>query len=84
MKAKPSQDAGSAGSSVGGCETCATCDELCRAYSCLSLPTEKRFRSGCVRALEFLSCLDFSMLCHFCYVGPRCVNPDAMTLFADI
>lgn len=53
MKAKPSQAAGSAGSAVGGCETCATCDALRRVYACLSLTTEKRFRSGCVRALNF-------------------------------
>lgn len=53
MKTKPSQAAGLAGSSVGGCETCAMCDVLRRVYSCLSLPTEKRFRSVCVHALNF-------------------------------
>lgn len=32
--------------------------------------------------LEFLSRLDFSMLCHFCYTGPWSVMPGAMTLCA--
>lgn len=50
---KTSQAADSAGLSVGGCETCATCDALRRVYSCLSLPTEKRFRTVCVCALNF-------------------------------
>lgn len=53
MKAKPGQAAGSAGSPVGSCKTPAKCDVLRRVYSCLSLTTVKRFRSGYVYAWNF-------------------------------
>lgn len=51
----------------------------------LSFPANrKEVQERLCARLEFLSCLDFSVLCHFCYVGPWCVIPDAMTLFADM
>lgn len=50
----------------------------------LSFPANwKEVQERLCPCLGFLSCLDFSMLCHFCYVRPWCVIPD-MTLFADI